>query len=143
MLSLKVKIILQKSIALILAISLFMSYCTNLYALAPWSAFQNPIIAREISAVLETPNGNKITVSDDTGSIELEDENGNKATLNSDGITLESASDISITATGDVKIEGTNVEIAANANFKAEGSGGAEVSTSAIAVLKGSLVQIN
>ena len=31
----------------------------------------------------------------------------------------------------------------ASANFKAEGLAGAEVSTSAVAVLKGSLVQIN
>ncbi len=63
--------------------------------------------------------------------------------MDSSGIVMESTGDISIKASGDVNIEGTNVSIKANAEFKAEGSAGAEVSTSAIAVLKGSLVQIN
>jgi Rhs element Vgr protein len=91
----------------------------------------------------ETPNGNKATLSDDEGSIILEDENGNKITMNSDGISLESAKDIVIKATGDVKVDGVNVELKASAQLKAEGSAGAEVSSSATATLKGSLVQIN
>lgn len=95
------------------------------------------------SVVLETPGGKKITVDDDAGIIQIEDENSNKITLNSGGIILESPSDISIKATGDLTLEGTNVSVKANAQFKAEGSAGAEVSTSAIAVLKGSMVQIN
>jgi Rhs element Vgr protein len=95
------------------------------------------------SVVLETPGGKKITVDDDSGIIQIEDENSNKITLDSGGIILESPSDISIKATGDLTLEGTNVSVKANAQFKAEGSAGAEVSTSAIAVLKGSMVQIN
>jgi len=95
------------------------------------------------SVVLETPGGKKITVDDDAGIIQIEDENSNKITLDSGGIVLESPSDISIKATGDLTLEGTNVSVMANAQFKAEGSAGAEVSTSAIAVLKGSMVQIN
>lgn len=92
---------------------------------------------------VETPNGNKITLSDDEGSITLEDESGNKITMSADGISLESAKDVIIKATGDVKVEGVNAEIKASAQFKAEGSAGAEVKSSATAVLKGSLVQIN
>lgn len=95
------------------------------------------------SATLETPAGKIITVDEDAGVIKLEDENSNVVTIDSNGITLESGSDISITAMGDVKIEGTNVEIAASANFKAEGAAGAELKTSAIAKVEGSLVQIN
>lgn len=95
------------------------------------------------SIVIETPAGKIVTIDDDAGEIRLEDDNSNIITMNSDGITIESAGDINMTATGDVNIEGMNVSIAANAEFKAEGSAGAEVSTSAIAVLKGSLVQIN
>jgi Rhs element Vgr protein len=95
------------------------------------------------SVVLETPAGKKITVDDDAGIIQLEDENSNKVTLDSGGITLDSASDISIKSAGDINLEGTNITIKANAQFKAEGSAGAEVSTSAVAVLKGSMVQIN
>lgn len=97
----------------------------------------------EISVKLETPNGNILTVSDQEGAILLEDENGNKITMNSDGITLESAADVNITASGDVNIDGTSINVSASAQFKAEGSAGAEVSSGATAVLKGSLVQIN
>jgi Rhs element Vgr protein len=95
------------------------------------------------SVVLETPSGKIISVDDDKGVILLEDENSNTITMDSDGISIESNGDISIKANGDVTIEGTNVNAKANAQFKAEGSAGAEVSTSAVAVLKGSLVQIN
>lgn len=95
------------------------------------------------SITLETPAGKKIIVDDDAGSITMQDENNNKIEMSSSGITLESTSDITIKATGDVKIEGTNINNKANAQFKAEGSGGAELSTSAVAVIKGSLVQIN
>ena len=58
-------------------------------------------------------------------------------------MTLESSADINIKAIGDVNIEGTNVNLTANAQFKAEGSGGAELSTGATAIIRGSLVQIN
>lgn len=95
------------------------------------------------SISIETPNGNKILLSDDEGSILLEDENGNKASLSSDGITLESAKDIILKASGDVKIEGTNVEVKAAAQLTAEGGAGAEVSSSGSTVVKGSIVQIN
>ena len=46
-------------------------------------------------------------------------------------------------ATGDIKMEGVNLSLKASGEFKAEGSSGAELSTTATAVLKGSLVQIN
>ncbi|TQV87434.1 type VI secretion system tip protein VgrG [Aliikangiella coralliicola] len=97
----------------------------------------------EISYTLETPNGNKIVLSDDSGSILIEDENSNKIEMTSDGITIESPGDINITAGGDTNIEGTNCSVTASAEFKAEGSAGAEVSSSAVAKVKGSLVQIN
>jgi len=48
-----------------------------------------------------------------------------------------------IKATGDVDIEGTNVNIKANAQMKAEGSAGAEVSSGGMTEVKGSLVKIN
>ena len=96
-----------------------------------------------VSFTVETPNGNLIELSDDEGTISVECENGNSVQLSSDGIVMDSAADIAITAAGDITLEGTNVNITANAEFKAEGSAGAEVSTGAIAVLKGSLVKIN
>lgn len=95
------------------------------------------------SVVLETPKGKKITVDEDAGVIKLEDENKNVITMDPDGIKLESGKDIILKATGDVKIDGVNITITASAKLKGEGSAGAEISTGATAILKGSLVQIN
>lgn len=98
----------------------------------------------EVSMTLETPNGNKIVISDADGGIKLEDENGNFIEMNADGITIESASAINYKSATEMKIEsGTSLDIKAGTQLKAEGAAGAEVSTSAIAVLKGSMVQIN
>ncbi|MEM9212737.1 MAG: type VI secretion system tip protein VgrG [Cyanobacteria bacterium P01_F01_bin.150] len=103
------------------------------------------------SMTLETPGGNKIVISDEDKGIKLSDQNGNTVTLDDSGISLTSPKDIILDATGsltlkaaqEVTIEGLNVNATANAQFKAEGSAGAELSTSGVAVLKGSLVQIN
>ena len=95
------------------------------------------------SVTLETPNGKIIKVDEDEGIIQMEDENSNLVKLDSDGITMESQGNINLSTSGDVKIEGTNVEISANANFKAEGTAGSEVSSSAITEIKGSMVNIN
>ena len=95
------------------------------------------------SIAIETPAGKKITLDEDKGSIVIEDENSNVITIDSAGIKMESAGDITIKATGDVKIEGTNVNVKATAQFKAEGSAGAEMSSAAVAIVKGSIVQIN
>ncbi len=97
----------------------------------------------KVSFTLETPNGNSIIISEDEGAINIVDENGNKVDLTADGITLESASDFNIKAAGDVNIEGMNINIKSQAQFKAEGSAGAEMSTSGQAVVKGSIVMIN
>lgn len=95
------------------------------------------------SVTLETPAGKKIVVDEDEGIIQLEDENSNVVTLDSDGINIESASDLTLKAAGDITIEGTNVTITASAEFKAEGSAGTSISSSAITEVKGSLVNIN
>ncbi|MFD2567837.1 type VI secretion system tip protein VgrG [Pseudotenacibaculum haliotis] len=95
------------------------------------------------SIEISTPIGKKITLDEDQKYIVIEDDHKNKITMNGDGIKMESPNNIELKATKDVNIEGMNVNVKANAQFKAEGSAGAEVSTSAIAVLKGSLVQIN
>lgn len=92
---------------------------------------------------LATPGGNTLVLSDDEQGVLIEDQNGNKIQLSSDGITVESAGALTLKAQGDVSLEGVNVNVKASAQLKAEGSGGAEMSSSAIAVLKGSMVQIN
>jgi len=95
------------------------------------------------SVTIETPAGKIITLDEDKGVITLEDEHKNVITMDDKGITIESAGEIGIVAKKDLTLEGMNVNIKANAQLKAEGSAGAELSTSAVAVLKGSIVQIN
>ena len=95
------------------------------------------------SITMETPNGNKLVISEEDGGITLEDENSNKIIMNSDGIVIESSKDLSLKASGDISLEGVNIENAAQSQFKAEGQSGLEISSSAVATVKGSLVQIN
>jgi len=95
------------------------------------------------SLIIETPGGNVLCVSDEAKGISMEDQNGNRIILDNNGIVIESAKALNLKATTDITIEGNNINIKANAAFKAEGASGAEVSTSGSAVLKGSIVQIN
>lgn len=95
------------------------------------------------SVLIETPGGSSLAITDDEKKIILKDSNGNTIEMGPDGISLESAKDLNIKASGDVKVDGVNLNLKSSARFKAEGSAGAELSTGATAVLKGSLVQIN
>lgn len=92
-----------------------------------------------------TAGGNSLVIDDDEGQIVITDgSNTNSITMNSDGITLDSSGDIILkTGSGDISLEGMNITHSAQAQFTAEGNGGAELSTTANAVIKGSLVQIN
>lgn len=92
---------------------------------------------------LETPNGNKLTLSEEDGSVSLIDENGNSLIMNADGITIESAKDIIMKASGDISMEGINISAAGSAEFKAEGSAAATLESSGSTTVKGSIVQIN
>ncbi|MEF8708594.1 MAG: type VI secretion system tip protein VgrG [Candidatus Accumulibacter propinquus] len=99
---------------------------------------------------LETPAGNRLTLSEDAKGITLEDQNGNMITLDDSGIKIESVKDLSLKASKDLTLAGTNAELKANAAFKAEGGSSAELSSpstsikgSATTVIKGGVVQIN
>jgi len=100
---------------------------------------------------IDTPAGNKLIMSEADTAITIEDQNGNSIVLDPDGIKITSAADItmeapgniSITASGDLTAEGANVNIAAQAQLKAEGSAGAELSSGGQTVVKGSIVMIN
>lgn len=95
------------------------------------------------SIQLETPAGNKVQLNDEEKVILIQDQHGNKILMDSNGIQLESASDISLKATGDIKLEGVNIDIKASAQAKVDGGAGVEVTSSAITKIQGSLVQIN
>ncbi len=92
---------------------------------------------------IETPAGKTLTMDDNAGSVVIEDENSNKIEMGPEGITVVSNGDIAIKAGGNIDIEGTNSTVKASALLKAEGASGAELSTSATAVVKGAIVQIN
>jgi Rhs element Vgr protein len=92
---------------------------------------------------LETPAGNRLTLSEDGKKVSLADQNGSSITLDDSGITLKSGKDIVLKASGDLKVDGTNVTFSAQSSFKAEGQSGADLKSSGTLTIKGSLVQIN
>ncbi len=95
------------------------------------------------SVTIETPAGKKVIIDEDAGEITLQDENSNTLKMNKDGISIESGKDLIMKATGDVTIEGMNIEITGQAEVKASGNAGTEISSSASTTIKGSIVQIN
>jgi Rhs element Vgr protein len=92
---------------------------------------------------IATPGGHQIKLDDDTKKISIEDSHQNKIEMSDQGITLQSSKNLKLSAQQNIEMEGINVQCKANGKFTAEGNAGAEVRTSSIAVLKGSLVQIN
>ncbi|MDP4262884.1 MAG: type VI secretion system tip protein VgrG [Bacteroidota bacterium] len=99
---------------------------------------------KDKSMTFETPGGNKFIMSEKDKGITLQDQNGNKLVLNKDGITLESKKKLILKSSGgDIESEGMNIKQTAKSQFKAEGSAGIELTSSAVAKLKGSIVQIN
>jgi Rhs element Vgr protein len=99
---------------------------------------------------METPAGNKLSLTEDAKGIAIEDQNGNRITMDNTGILIESIKDLTLKAATDVKIEGVNAEVKGSAGFKASGSASAEMTGasvklegSATTVVKGGLVQIN
>jgi len=80
----------------------------------------------EKSFKLETPGGNKVTLSDQDKLIEIEDQHGNKITMESAGITIKSAKDLKLKATGDITLDGVNITITPTSNFTVS-AGGAEI----------------
>jgi len=107
-----------------------------------------------------TPGNNKAILSDQNSSITLQDSSGNKVEMTSSGITLTSASAISIkaqttvtieggtgitltTSGGDVKMSGLNVNASADMALTAKGNLSAELSASGQTTVKGAIVMIN
>ena len=95
-------------------------------------------------AILETPGGNRLTLSDDDGGITLEDQNGNAIVMSKDGISLKSDKKaVTIKAKSDLKVEATNAEIKATSGATVKGGSKAEISSSGQLTVKGSMVMIN
>jgi uncharacterized protein involved in type VI secretion and phage assembly len=80
------------------------------------------------SITISTPKGKTILADENDGSITLKDEFNNKIVMNSSGISIESAGNIELKATG---------------QLKATGTAGIELTSTGQAVLKGLPVNIN
>ncbi|HVZ42083.1 MAG TPA: type VI secretion system tip protein VgrG [Candidatus Kapabacteria bacterium] len=95
-------------------------------------------------ASLETPAGNKLTLTEEDKAITIVDQNGNKIEMNQDGIRIESQKAIELKAGTEVKMEsGTSFGVKGGTDLKMEGASSAELSSSATTKVKGSMVQLN
>lgn len=103
------------------------------------------------SIAIETPGTNSVILDDDAKSIKMTDQHGNSVALDSSGITLNSASDVTIkaagkvtiSATADAKMSGANVELSGDVGVKATGGASAELSTDGQTKIAGAIVMIN
>ncbi|XXX81622.1 type VI secretion system tip protein VgrG [Sorangium sp. So ce134] len=93
---------------------------------------------------LDTPAGNKITLSEEQKGITIEDQNGNVIELSADGIRIESSKALTLKAGTAIEIaSGTSLKVEGGTELKLTGSSGAELSSTAITSVKGSLVKLN
>lgn len=93
---------------------------------------------------LETPAGNKLSLSEEDQGIKIEDQNGNKIELGPDGVKIESGKAIELRAGTNLNLEsGTSLSAKGGTELKLEGASGAELSSTAITTVKGSLLKLN
>ncbi|MBL8473307.1 MAG: type VI secretion system tip protein VgrG [Rhodocyclaceae bacterium] len=60
---------------------------------------------------IETASGNKIVLDDDAKSITITDQHGNSVAMDQNGMTLKSAKDFTLEASGKVQIKGSEVDV--------------------------------
>lgn len=107
-----------------------------------------------------TPGKNSLLISDKSKGISIEDQNGNVVTTSSKGVSITSKKDIILTASGklelkgskgiaisssagDVKTDGKNVNLTGKAKVAISGSSGADIKSSGVVNIKGSMVNVN
>ena len=64
-----------------------------------------------VSISIRTPNGNMVVLDEGAKGITIEDQKKNKLILNKDGVQLISKGDLTIEASGSIKIKGSSVDI--------------------------------
>ena len=92
---------------------------------------------------IETPGNRVFEMNDDDNSITLQDANGNKMVMDNSGISIESATDLTIKGGSSISISAPQISIKADGTLSAEASGSTSVSSNGITEIKGSLVKIN
>ena len=61
--------------------------------------------------IVETPGGQKITLKDGPGSVEIVDSNGNSVKLETSGITINASAKVTLNAGGPVEISASLVNV--------------------------------
>ncbi|WP_437316191.1 type VI secretion system tip protein VgrG [Sorangium sp. So ce385] len=93
---------------------------------------------------LETPAGNKITLSEADKTVKIEDQNGNTIEMTDAGIRIEAAKALELKAGTEIKLEsGTSLDVKGGTELKMEGSSGVELTSTAITKIKGSIIHLN
>ncbi len=100
---------------------------------------------------IKTPAGNECILSETDQSILLKNQTGHSVLLDNQGIVLDSKNDLVIKAngkiimqaTGDLQLEGMNVNASAQIALKATGTASAELSASGQTIIEGAMVKIN
>src|SRR5690606_1122663 len=95
------------------------------------------------SLQIETPGGNKITLSDDAKGITLEDQNTNKIEMNDNGITITAGKKLELKAGTELAIGGPQISLSGDSTVEIKGGGSTKVESSGSLDLKGSMVKIN
>ena len=108
---------------------------------------------------IKTPNKQSVKLDDKSKAISIKDANGNQVSLSKGGITMDSASNIKIKAKGNITLdakgnlsmkaaanastEGLQVINKAKAKYSAKGNAAAELTSSGMLTVRGTLVKIN
>ena len=108
---------------------------------------------------LSTHQGNRVVLDDGAQAVTLSDQHGNTVAMSAAGITLKSARDLHILASGairmeagtaldinaarDVQVEGLNVRLQAKVGLSAKGTATAELRADGQTTIQGALVSIN
>jgi uncharacterized protein involved in type VI secretion and phage assembly len=110
------------------------------------------------SLIIQTPAGKKVTISEATGEMTLEDENGNKISMTSSSVSIVSAGDMSLQASGNLNVEAANISLSPSSGFSLSAGGTSmsadsssaslsaaqvTISASAVATINGGMVMIN
>jgi uncharacterized protein involved in type VI secretion and phage assembly len=108
---------------------------------------------------IKTPGGHQFVMDDKQGSITITDSNKNSVELGKSGIVVDGASNIDIKAKGNITInasgnlslkananatcEGVQIDLKAQAALSVQGNATAELKSSGVVTVQGSLVKIN
>ncbi len=95
------------------------------------------------SVHIETPGNRVFELNDDENSITVQDADGNKMVINNNGISIESATDLTIKGGSSVSISAPQISIKADGTLSAKASGSTSIGSDGITEIKGSLVKIN